>query len=99
MGASFDASSRIDSLFIGDVRHLFFAGIAGLLMPLAEGMDLQLLGEAGAHRVSGTRFGPVLVPSSLDPNASILSVYYGTNPGWAPFAGLRPSLEFVVDPI
>jgi hypothetical protein len=58
LGASFDASSRVGSLRLGDARHLFFAGAAGAAFELSDKICLDLLGEAGLHRVSGTRFGP-----------------------------------------
>jgi len=49
--------------------------------------------------VSGTRFGPRLVAASLDPNAGLINVYNGTEAAWAPFAGLRPSLELIAAPL
>jgi len=81
------------------VRHLFFAGTVGFLIPVADRVELQLLGEAGGHRVSGTRFGPLKVPADRGATSPIIDAYYGTNPASAPFAGVRPSLELLLPPL
>src|SRR6266404_5486816 len=75
LGGSFDGSSRVDSLHVGDVRHLFFAATGGGSFQVTDRFSLQLLGEVGAHRVSGTRFGPHVVAVSRDPNSPVVNVY------------------------
>ena len=37
--------------------------------------------------------------SSPDPDTGLINVYNGTEAAWAPFAGLRPSLEFIAAPL
>src|SRR5882724_8399082 len=71
LGGSFDGSSRVDSLHVGDVRHSFFAATGGGSFQVTDRFTLQLLGAVGAHRVSGTRFGPRLFAVSQDPSVVV----------------------------
>ncbi len=93
LGGSLDASSRVENLTTGSVRHLFFAGVGGTSIYLSDRVRLDLVAELGAHRLSGSRSGPFRV--NADQGSDAVDVWLGSEPAWAPFMGARPSLEFL----
>ena len=90
LGGAVDASSRVGNLTTGTVRHLFFSGEGGVSVDLADRLRIDLVGEFGGHRLSGSRSGPFHVSDS-DPT----DLYLGSDPVWAPFVGARPTFQLL----
>jgi hypothetical protein len=86
-----DASSRVDSLTTGTVRHLFFAGEGGTSFEFSDRVRVDLIAELGVHRLSGSRSGPF----HLGEGDAGTDVWLGSDPAWAPFVGARPSMELL----
>ncbi len=96
LGGALDASSRVGSLNPGTVRHLFFAGEAGMSFAMRHNLRFDLIGEFGAHRLSGSRSGPFRVSADVS-DANLVDVWLASDPAWSPFVGARPSLELLFD--
>ena len=95
LGGAMDASSRVDSLTSGTVRHLFFAGEAGASVDLSRRLRFDLVTELGAHRLSGSRSGPFRVPPDASSDGGTVDVWLVSDPVWAPFVGARPSVQLL----
>lgn len=95
LGGAVDASSRVNSLTSGTVRHIFVAGEGGASIDLPHHLRFDLIGELGAHRLSGSRSGPFRLSPDSGSDADSVDVWLGSDPVWAPFVGARPSVQLL----
>lgn len=95
LGGAIDASSRVGNLTTGAVRHIFLAGEAGSSIELGGNLRLDLLGELGGHRLSGSRSGPFRISDGTPYDGGTVDVFLGSDPVWAPYLGARPSLQLL----